>query len=459
MLKCRKNHNFESDVGNADVALLSIAKCAFIFGNMRVLMSDKKYRILTFVVLVVAELAAPCLMFNLLWRWFGILPSITLRKILLIALIVAVVVMLFVGWRRHGFRFPDAGVFRKILSYQASLMFSLFIMVWFLVQITWFMDSMYALLFNYSPDNLCESLAGVIISLLVMVALLFIYPYHRKEMGLAARESIYSMFSVQFNGNIAFRNFDLVLKPFFMKVEASDGIASQYLTGIKKVMFFISDKFKYKVDKGTFCKGKNTDDISNSSHVQEYECLFEEFSRAVGGGDCEGLNQEEVQVVREKWNAVAGVASSNDAKPEASSCVDFGEAREAERGYYAFICLMKLLMRLYVKHLSGADDSQKAALGQMIDGLEIRFSGFAVNYNEFASTFREVNTELDKDEGENGTEKTLLYISPGTSISGGVMTALAMKENRLILYADQSRFGLRAINPSEKEVMKSIKDE
>ena len=120
---------------------------------------------------------------------------------------------------------------------------------------------------------------------------------------------------------------------------------------------------------------------------------------------------------------------------------------------------MKLLMRLYVKHLSDADDSQKAALGQMIDGLEIRFSGFAVNYNEFASTFREVNTELDKDEGENGTEKTLLYISPGTSISGGVMTALAMKENRLILYADQSRFGLRAINPSEKEVMKSRKDE
>lgn len=60
-----------------------------------------------------------------------------------------------------------------------------------------------------------------------------------------------------------------------------------------------------------------------------------------------------------------------------------------------------------------------------------------VNYDQFDQVFK-VASQLLRDYEERGS-KTLIHISPGTSIPAGALTALGVKKNRTIIYTLQNK--------------------
>ena len=59
-----------------------------------------------------------------------------------------------------------------------------------------------------------------------------------------------------------------------------------------------------------------------------------------------------------------------------------------------------------------------------------------VDYDDFQSVYKEADRQLKLNE-DGRSKQTVVHISPGTAITSGALTSLAIKENRLLLYTTQ----------------------
>ena len=59
-----------------------------------------------------------------------------------------------------------------------------------------------------------------------------------------------------------------------------------------------------------------------------------------------------------------------------------------------------------------------------------------VNYDDFQSVYKEADRQLRLNE-DGESNQTVVHISPGTAITSGALTSLAIKANRLLLYTMQ----------------------
>lgn len=115
-----------------------------------------------------------------------------------------------------------------------------------------------------------------------------------------------------------------------------------------------------------------------------------------------------------------------------------GKEQDAKQLYRETINAAKAKYNKAVQsnHSNQNFDSLKELLSAILP-LKFIFSDILVNYDQFDQVFK-VASQLLRDHEERGS-KTLIHISPGTSIPAGALTALGVKKNRTIIYTLQNK--------------------
>lgn len=384
---------------------------------------EKRFRSSTFAVLLVTEvlLSVLFLHYNPYWlqdpickytQWLHWQPLIIAGAL---ALNVA---LLSAGSDRGWFQLPNSLTIRKILAYDDVLLLSILIMLAFLAQITWFIDSLYALIFNIGDQDHFSLWMASGLSFLTMIELLYIYPYRTaRDTKLNTRTHLYTPLSCSNKGACDIKNLDLLVKPIIKSVTIQSCQTNQaagsdkkpetgFLSYLKQITILPSSEFKF-----TF-----TNDVpvnrKDGSPILYYQNLLRALSPYIG---------------------------KNGEQPEERS-------EEAKKEH--IITLIKgLAKHLISETFKDTDASVKESLEKMISELTISFSTEPLDYNDFLNSFKPTARCIKKK--EKRTDDTLLYISPGTAIVSMSMITLAMKGDRLILYCDQKNDNVYAVNPDE----------
>ena len=371
---------------------------------------------LTLILMLVSEILIPVI-------WFDVNCSLGIKLVFGAGFpVVLIAVPVLVGLWKDIFKLPHADLFRRMISSNVrNVTLAVFILLFFLAQITWLMDSAYSMLFDFSPDRLPQEMTAFVLSGVCMIISMVIYPYApAPDFGLDKRKKIYSAISFPAKPEKGFNwnNADLLFKPFFKPVKIVNSENSQYLFSIEELNIILSDSFDFK-------KG-----MVNMSSFRDMISDLDERLRSEG---VESIEQGEI-IDEETFNK-----------------------------------FLHIVLKYKVATHIGIENSVREKLMEQAERLKICWSPtkdsnyeYKASYNDFKETFETIKRCLsDNETGE--TDETLLYISPGTSIPASAFSALSLRGSRLILYVNQDNGQLMAINPNIKAMNEylatEIKDE
>lgn len=368
---------------------------------------------LTLILMLVSEILIPLLWFNVDCRMeiclvfgFGlpwILMCIAICK----------------GFENNIFKLPHADLLKRMISSNVrNVTLAVFILLFFLAQITWLMDSAYSMLFDFSSDRFPQEMTAFLLSGASMIISMIIYPYApAPDFGLDKRKKIYSAISLSREGLFEYSKAEVLFKPFYESVIPVNSDKPDYLFGIKKLYIVLSNSIDFNkkiIDFKTFEENK----------PELVEMLKQVGIESIPN---DGIIDEEI-----------------------------------------FKKFLHIVLKYKIATHPGIQDPIRDRLIKQSEHLEIiwrtdQASGdlYKSNYNIFHETFEAIQKCL-KDNESGDTSETLLYITPGTAVVTGAFSALSLRGSRLILYVNQGNGQLMAINPNTEamnEYLDEIKDE
>ena len=367
---------------------------------------------LTLILMLVAEILIPVI-------WFDMNCSLCIKLVFGAGFpVVLIAVPVLIGLWKNIFKLPHADLLKRMISSNVrNVTLAVFILLFFLAQITWLMDSAYSMLFDFSSDRFPQEMTAFLLSGVCMIISMIIYPYApAPDFGLDKRKKIYSAisFTVKPEKGFNWNNADLLFKPFFNTVKIVNSESSEYLFSIEELNVLLSDSFDFK-------KG-----MVNMSSFREKISDLDEKLKSAG---IESIEQEE-SIDEEIFNK-----------------------------------FLHIVLKYKVATYPGIEDSDREKLMGQAERLKICWRStkdsnyeYKVSYNDFKETFETIQRCLsDKETGD--TDETLLYISPGTSITASAFSALSLRGSRLILYVNQGNGQLMAINPNTEAVNEYLANE
>lgn len=362
--------------------------------------------------MLVAEILIPVI-------WFDMNCSLCIKLVFGAGFpVVLIAVPVLIGLWKNIFKLPHADLLKRMISSNVrNVTLAVFILLFFLAQITWLMDSAYSMLFDFSSDRFPQEMTAFLLSGVCMIISMIIYPYApAPDFGLDKRKKIYSAisFTVKPEKGFNWNNADLLFKPFFNTVKIVNSESSEYLFSIEELNVLLSDSFDFK-------KG-----MVNMSSFREKISDLDEKLKSAG---IESIEQEE-SIDEEIFNK-----------------------------------FLHIVLKYKVATYPGIEDSDREKLMGQAERLKICWRStkdsnyeYKVSYNDFKETFETIQRCLsDKETGD--TDETLLYISPGTSITASAFSALSLRGSRLILYVNQGNGQLMAINPNTEAVNEYLANE
>ena len=371
------------------------------------------HRVAAFLCVIICEVVLS----QLITRWEN--WSCLERAILfMIALLPAVVVI--ISCYKNEFRIPSSNVLKKVLSFDDYPWLSLMIMIAFLAQLTWFFDSLFNIMFIDSDVVWGKAGLNVLLMVIASFALLSIYPYYKRNTELVHRSHIYSGLSSSPSGSCQYRNIDLLVKPLITQIDdeqTSDANSGKFLLHLKKFTVFPSRDFKF--------------DFQLVPPPKDKDGIYEEFiniMKSQSRTDC-----EEAETVREVYDA----RYKKKVRQEEKEVEFMSFAAEGSK----FAALIKLFARIAVNKNTNYSVETKNEIHRMLSELEIKVLPPELDYDNFQDSFAEIDRNISSQD-----EECLIYISPGTANLTSILTSFGMKGNRMILYHNQGKDKVMAIN-------------
>lgn len=368
-------------------------------------MSGQTLRIAVLLSMVLFEITIP-LYFN---SHLSMIPGIVLLVLML--------VFLRKGFIDGIFRKPTVDLLKRVISSNVrNVKLAAVIVLLFLAELTWLMDSAYSLLFSGSSYS-CIAWVAFIQSIICMAVLLFIYPYApAPDIKLDNRRQVFSGISVS-SGGFNWMNADLLFKPFFNAVvPVEDGSVRQFLFNIDKLIIV----------------------LSKSINFSERMIDMESFRRVITDLD-----------TRLKYAGVDDMAFSGG----------------TEADHNKFNIFLHVVLRYKIESNKNLSEEERAKFLAQERRMVILWRSpsdlnhfYVADYNDFKETFVEIRRSIKEYEKPSRTYETLLYISPGTSISTGAVSAMSLQGSRLILYQTQDMDEVHAINPNIEAVEDYLKE-
>lgn len=275
---------------------------------------------------------------------------------------------------------------------------TLFILFFFMMHFSWAIDAGYEFFVNteFEKQNWMKVFHVVVPSCGMFIAALLIPVRQEKKKSLSEADILLSSFSVSKTGELLPNNLDLFFKPFLCGVYYNSDTPEK-LQGIKKILIIPSTSLlNAPIRMDAVDNNVNWDTLTDQLWENNEEI------RSVYTKNVIGKEQDAKQLYRETINAAK--AKYNKAVQSNHSNQNF--------------------------------DSLKELLSAILP-LKFIFSDISVNYDQFDQVFK-VASQLLRDHEERGS-KTLIHISPGTSIPAGALTALGVKKNRTIIYTLQNK--------------------
>lgn len=266
-----------------------------------------------------------------------------------------------------------------------------------MMHFSWAIDAGYEFFVNteFEKQNWMKVFHVVVPSCGMFIAALLIPVRQEKKKSLSEADILLSSFSVSKTGELLPNNLDLFFKPFLCGVYYNSDTPEK-LQGIKKILIIPSTSLLNAPIRMDAVDNVNWDTLTDQLWENNEEI------RSVYTKSVIGKEQDAKQLYRETINAAK--AKYNKAVQSNHSNQNF--------------------------------DSLKELLSAILP-LKFIFSDILVNYDQFDQVFK-VASQLLRDYEERGS-KTLIHISPGTSIPAGALTALGVKKNRTIIYTLQNK--------------------
>lgn len=275
---------------------------------------------------------------------------------------------------------------------------TLFILFFFMMHFSWTIDAGYEIFVDtkYSWRSWLKIFHIIIPASGMFIAALLIPMRQEKKKSLSEADILLSSFSVSKSGYLLPNNLDLFFKPFFCGVQAHNNPDKlEQLAGIKKILIIPSTSLlKAPIQ---------MDSIDND------------------WGELENNLWENNERVRTIYSRIAAVEKQN--------------AKDVYHNTF-IAAIEKYNKALQSNNLNPNFDNLKEFLSAILP-LEFIFSELPVNYDQFNQVFKVASLLLKEHEKQDS--KTLIHISPGTSIPAGALTALGVKRNRIIIYTLQNK--------------------
>lgn len=266
---------------------------------------------------------------------------------------------------------------------------TLFILFFFMMHFSWTIDAGYDIFLKAEFDevNWKDLYRMVVPGSGMIVAALLIPVYQKEKKSISQADILLSGFSVSYDAKtkayfLRLDNFDLFYKPFRCGVSNTLKMTEK-LESINKILVVPS----------TY--------LSEASIRMDSEADWKKF--------CD-----------EMWRQNEKIKITYDQQEEY-----FNKVKAASKEYNEATQAQKL-------------ESLKALLSTILPA-NYFFSDKLANYDNFDNMF-EIASQLLK-RHECSDSRTLIHISPGTSIPTGVLTALGVKRNRTIIYTSQDKSG------------------
>lgn len=274
---------------------------------------------------------------------------------------------------------------------------TLFILFFFIMHFSWAIDAGYEFFVNtdFEKQNWMEIFHIVVPTCGMFFAALLIPVRQEKERSLSEADILLSSFSVSKSGDLLPGNLDLFFKPFLCGVYYNSDTLEQ-LKGIKKILIIPSVSLLNAPIRMDAVDNDNWDKLIDKlwENNDEIKKVYSE-NAIVEQQDAKHLYRATVYAAKDKYN----------------------EAVRSNHSIQNFDRLKELLSAILP--------------------LEFIFSEIPVNYDQFDQVFKEAFQLLRVHEEHDS--KTLIHISPGTSIPAGALTALGVKKNRTIIYTLQNK--------------------
>lgn len=274
---------------------------------------------------------------------------------------------------------------------------TLFILFFFMMHFSWTIDAGYEIFVRteFNKLNWLNVFHIFIPSCGMFIAALLIPVRQEKKKSLSEADILLSSLSVSKTGELLPSNLDLFFKPFLCGVHYNSDTL-EMLHGIKKILIIPSTSLLNAPIR------MNAEDKVNWDILTDQLWENNEKIRSVYTKNVIAKEQDAKQLYRETVNAAK---------------TKYNEAVQSNHSNQNF-------------------DSLKELLSAILP-LKFIFSDIPVNYDKFDQVFK-VASKLLKDHEERDS-KTLIHISPGTSIPAGALTALGVKKNRTIIYTLQNK--------------------
>lgn len=292
---------------------------------------------------------------------------------------IALLIIIILGRCESKYKLSSSTLRQLINNALGYKWLTLFILFFFMMHFSWTIDAGYEIFIDteYSRQNWVKIFHIIIPASGMFIAALLIPMRQEKEKSLSEADILLSCFSVSKKG-LLFDNLDLFFKPFLcgVKTHGDNSGVWERLVGIKKVLIIPSE---------SLCNAHITVDNEFVEKLRKFEDKLWE-NKLWENNEKDVYHQAILEAIK-KYNANSNL------------------------------------------------DNLKEVLLAILP-LEFIFSEIA-DYDEFDQVFK-VASQLLKDH-EKRDSKTLIHISPGTSIPTGALTALGVKKNRTIIYTLQNK--------------------
>lgn len=303
-----------------------------------------------------------------------------------------VVLLVVIIWGRCKLRYKlSSSTFKQLINNALGYKWlTLFILFFFMMHFSWTIDAGYNIFVDTESNgkNWLKIFHMIIPASGMFVAALLIPVRQEKKKSLSEADILLSGFSVSKSGLMLPSNLDLFFKPFLcgVQVHNNSGISKEQLVGIKNILIIPSESLLNAP-------------IRMESKDNDWETLEEKLWK--------NERVKRIYITRDKYHTIFQEAKAK-----------YNDAVNVKRSYpnLNFDILKEFLSAIFP--------------------LEFIFSE-SVNYDQFDQVFK-VASQLLK-EYEKRDSKTLIHISPGTSIPAGALTALGVKRNRTIIYTLQNK--------------------
>lgn len=349
--------------------------------SVKPIWQDRWYVIILLCMLVYTEYV----IFHIISSGFCQIPSY--ERYALIGCTVTGVLIWFFGWKHNHFHAPTTKLLGRFLdnSLKGNLVVLITVLV-FLMQLTWFIDYMsesISYIDVLDTRNIGKYLLRAIVPFVGMLITVFLFPYPDNPVpDITNKSTMISSLSVTKSGNgylISANNIDLITKPLNNEVYDSNKTKHTRLS-IKKIYIIPS----YEVLTAKICQKCAKEDATELlGNIEQYNKRQARL-----------FDSDAISSVEEKWNKL----SPHEKK-------------------LTFIKLESIVSS-FVEN----------------NNVEVKFAQ-PVDYNSFATVCERAQQLLKM--YEDNTNDTLLYISPGTNISGSALAIMSIVGERVILYQEQ----------------------